>query len=275
MTVNSYLTNLAGSAIIRDQEKESIRRSVATLQNRLNQYFGTDIIQQLIFGSYSRVTILPRSMDTNSDVDYMVVFTDSSSRPQTYLNRLRRFVEQYYARSEITQSNPTIVLSLNHIKFELVPAINHWLSGLQIPAKASAYDDWMDTDPTGFNRELSNANQANGNQIKPLVRVMKYWNARSGYPFESYALEQDIVRHSFGFFGLLGGQQLKDYFYDYIDDMSEGLFAPKYKQEAVARARQLVSQAKLEERQDYPVTAEGTIKRLLPPLGLLGLGALR
>ncbi|MCG7896470.1 MAG: nucleotidyltransferase domain-containing protein [Candidatus Thiodiazotropha taylori] len=269
MTVNSYLTNLANTAIIRDQEQESIRRSISALQNNLNRHFGTDITQQLIFGSYSRGTILPRSMDEKSDVDYMVVFADSSSRPQTYLNRLRRFVEQYYSRSEISQSNPTIVLSLNHIRFELVPAVNGWLSGLQIPAKASDYEDWISTDPTGFNQELVNANQSYGNQIKPLVRVVKYWNARNGYPFESYSLEQNIVQHGFGFLGLLGGRQLKDYFYDYIEGMDAGLFAPKWKQEAVSRAHQLAEEAKSQERQGYTASAEATIKKLLPPLGLL------
>jgi len=268
MTVNSYLTNLANAAIIRDQEQESIRRSIATLQNRLNGFFGAGIKQHFIFGSYSRGTILPRSMDANSDIDYMVVFADGSSRPQTYLNRLRRFVEQYYARSEISQSNPTIVLSLNHIRFELVPATNNWFSGLQIPAKASDYEDWISTDPTGFNQELVNANQAHANLIKPLVRVVKYWNAQNRYPFESYSLEQDIVGHGFGFFGLLGGRQLKDYFYDYIEGMDAGWLAPKWKQEAVSRAKQLAAEAKSQEWQGYTASAEAAIKRLLPPLGL-------
>ena len=269
MTVNSYLTNLANTAIIRSQEQESIRRSITTLQSRLNQHFGSDITQQLIFGSYSRGTILPRSMDEKSDVDYMVVFADSASRPQTYLNRLRRFVEQYYSRSEISQSNPTIILSLNHIRFELVPAIKGWFSELQIPARASDYEDWISTDPTGFNQELVNANRSNGNQIKPLVRVVKYWNASSGYPFESYLLEQSIVQHGFGFLGFLGSRQLKDYFYDYIEGMDAGMFAPKWKQEAVSRAHRLIAEAKSQERRVYTASAEATIKRLLPPLSLL------
>ena len=269
MTVNSYLTNLANTAIIRDQEQKSILRSIAILQIRLKRHFGTDITQQVIFGSYSRGTILPRSMDDNSDIDYMVVFADSSSRPQTYLNRLRRFVQRYYSRSEISQSNPTIVLSLNHIRFELVPAINGWWSGLQIPAKASDYEDWISTNPRVFNQELVNTNQSYGNLIKPLVRVVKYWNAKNGYPFESYSLEQNIVQHGFGFLGLLGGNQLKDYFYDYIEEMNAGLCAPKWKQEAVFRAHQLAEEAKLRERQGYAASAEAIIKRLLPPLGLL------
>ncbi len=272
MTVNSYLTNLAGTAIIRDAEKDSIGRSIAILDGRVRQHFGRETNQQLIFGSYSRGTILPRSMDEKSDVDYMVVFTDSAATSQTYLNRLRRFVEVYYSRSEISQSHPTIVLSLNHIRFELVPAINIWLSGLQIPAKASAFESWIDTDPTGFNQELSNANQAHRNLIKPLVRVMKYWNASNGYPFESYALEQDIVRHGFGFFGLLSGRQLKDYFYDFMEELDAGWLAPQWKKDAVTRSQRLAAEAKNQEQQGYPASAEGTIRKLLPPTSQLALG---
>jgi hypothetical protein len=141
-------------------------------------------------------------MDQRSDIDYLVVFAESTNQPQTYLNRLRRFVEVYYGRSEIAQSNPTIVLSLRYINFELVPAINHWFSGLQIPAKAADYQNWIDTDPTGFNRELTRANQNNKNLIKPVVRLIKYWNACNRYPFESYELEQKVVSHGFWLTGL-------------------------------------------------------------------------
>lgn len=265
MSINSYLTSLAGAAIIRDQEKDSIRCSVATLQSRLSYCFGENITQEVIFGSYSRGTILPRSMDANSDIDYMIVFGDGGSRPQTYLNRLRRFVEQYYSRSEIFQSNPTIVLSLNHICFELVPAINSVFYGLQIPAKASAYEDWISTNPTGFNQELINANQLHGNLIKPLVRIVKYWNAKNRYPFESYSLEQSIVRHGFGLLSLFGGRQLKEYFYAYIDAMNLGFYDPKWKKDAVSRAKQLAAEAKDQEYLGYAASAEATIKRLLPP----------
>lgn len=270
MTVNSHLTALSNFAIVRDRERDSIQRSLATLQDRLNRHFGTNISDQFVFGSYSRNTILPRSMNANSDVDYMIVFTDSSARPQTYLNRLRRFVEAYYSRSEIFQSNPTIVLSLNHIKFELVPAINDWFSGLKIPAKTSAYEDWISTDPTGFNQQLTSANQAHANLIKPLIRIMKYWNARNRYPFDSYELEQDIVHHDFGFFGLFMRKQLKDYFYDYAGQVDVGLFAPQWKKDAVARFKRIVAESQRLERDGYPATAEKQIKQLLPLPGLLG-----
>ena len=138
MSVNSYLTTLASDLVLSSSEKASISTSISTLSSRLNSYFGSNITNHFQFGSNTRGTILPRKADTDSDIDYMVVFdsTDGQKKPQTYLDRLRRFAEEKYSTSEIAQSNPTIVLSLNHIKFELVPAIYNY--SYQIPSPASS-----------------------------------------------------------------------------------------------------------------------------------------
>lgn len=270
MTINSYLTGIANASILRDQSKLDIQRSVATLNTRLQEYFGDGISRTLVFGSYSRGTILPRGMDPYADVDLMIIFADGSYRPQTYLDQLRRFASFRYASSEIAQSNPTIVLSLNHIRFELVPATESWFSGLQIPAPASDSRDWIETDPTGFNQKLIQTNQSHGNLIKCLIRIMKYWNAKAGHPFESYGLEQAIVGHGFLFLGLLSsGQQIKDYFFAFVEDLSAGWGAPQNKQNAVNRLKQIAAQAKVLEAGGNVAAAESVIAKLLPPLGLL------
>lgn len=272
MTINSYLTSLANAAITRDQEKLAIQRSIGNLELRLKNSFGSQLANSLIFGSYSRGTILPRNMDAHSDVDYMVIFSDGGLRPQTYLDRLRRFAEQNYQRSDIEQSNPTIVLSLNHIRFELVPATRSW-SDLQIPARATDYSDWLNTDPTDFNEKLVKANQANGNQIKPLVRLVKYWNASYNYPFESYLLERKIAEqnYGFGFLGLGTSRRLDDYFFQIVESLDLGWFEPQWKKDAVSRLKQLAAQAQMLELAGNGVQAEATIKKLLPPInGLLG-----
>lgn len=272
MTVNSYLTHLTNHAIVRDQEKLSIQRSIATLETRLKAHFGTQLKSSFIFGSYSRGTILPRNMDAQSDVDYMLIFADSDLQPQTYLDRLRRFAERYYGRSEIAQSHPTVALELNHIRFELVPAIQNWWGSIHIPAKTSGYQSWQDTDPRGFNDRLTTANQANGNLIKPLCRLVKYWNATARYPFESYGLEQHVAGQGYGFYGPLSSRQLGDYFFQAVDSLEASWPVPQWKQDAVSRLKQLTSLAKSQERSGNSIQAEATIKRLLPPVGgLLGL----
>lgn len=266
MTVNSYLTNLTNAAIIRDEEKASIQRSINTLSTRLTQFFGTGISSQFIFGSYSRGTILPRSMDSHSDIDYMIVFSENKFSSQTYLNKLHQFADKYYSRSEIFQSNPTIVLNLNHIKFELVPAVDQFIYGLHIPAKASANQQWIQTAPHDFNAKLTEVNQSCNNVIKPLIRLVKYWNAVNDYPFESFNLEQNIALNWTNFFMPYGKQLLKDYFFKTMTNLSIGYMEPKWKQDAVARAKILVKDAVMYETRGCATDAEYAIKKLLPPL---------
>ena len=61
------------------------------------------------------------------------VFAETGYTPQTYLDRLKRFAEKYYANSDIKQSSPSLVLQLNHIKFDRVPALKQSYGGSKIP----------------------------------------------------------------------------------------------------------------------------------------------
>jgi len=263
MTTNSYLTNLSNKAIIRDQEKLSIQKSIYYLQSNLDKYFGDGVTRHFRFGSYDRGTILPRLMDRRSDIDYMVVFSNGNLKPQAYLNQLRHFVRHYYRSSYITQSNPTIILTLNHIRFELVPAIHQFWPGLCIPAKAGDYKDWIETDPTDFNDKLINANQSNRNLIKPAVRLAKYWNAKNGYVFDSYKLEQKVVEHGFFFQQIMGGR-LKDYYFEFMNSLSVDYFSPKWKKEKIERLHRLIMLSEKSEQEGYDERAEHIIKKLLP-----------
>ena len=276
MSVNAYLTALANSAVIRDTEKQSIQKSLNTLETRLASYFGGELKNKLVFGSYTRGTILPRAMDEYSDIDFMVVFNDSSYRPQTYLDKLRRFVTTYYSMSEIYQSNPTIVLSLNHIRFELVPAIENWFSGLQIPAKRSDFNDWMSTNPNDFNQTLVAVNQSNQNLIKPMLRLVKYWNAKNNYPFPSFELEKRLAERSYLFVGgLLGQPSIKNYFFDAVQSLQLEWSAAQYKKDAVNRAHQLLRSTEYYLNQGLESKAENEVRKLLPePFLQPGLGSL-
>ncbi len=191
MSVLSYLCDRASDAVFSGLEQHSINRSTSLLEKRLAEQLGAKIEAQLRFGSSSRGTILPRKMDEESDIDHMVIFNDRGLAPQTYLDRLRRFVDQNYPKSTIYQSTPTIVLELNHIKFDLVPAVNSFWSGLQIP---NGKGSWQSTDPKGFNALLSRRNSECDGCLKPAIRLVKYWNAQNGYPFESFWLEQWIAK---------------------------------------------------------------------------------
>lgn len=255
MSVLSYLEGRASDAVL-GNEKDSINKSIATLQARLDAYFGDTLKLHFRFGSSTRRTILPRSMDEYSDIDYMIVFKDDDSVPQTCLDRLKRFAETYYGRSEIYQSSPTIVLELNHIKFDLVPAKTSWLSGYKIPNGSGG---WLDTDPNDFNAKLEEKNKSNASLIKPTIRLAKYWNAANGYVYDSFSFEKWIVDIWFW-----NCTNQKDYFFKVIDKLSVATEPIQRRKDKINRAKNIVAQVKEYERQDRPVTAESEIKKLIP-----------
>jgi Second Messenger Oligonucleotide or Dinucleotide Synthetase domain len=261
MSVNSHLTDLASTLVLSELEKSSISTSINTLSSRLTSYFGSTVTGHFQFGSSTRGTILPRKADKYSDIDYMVVFStsDGQKKPQTYLDRLRRFVELKYSTSEIYQSHPTIVLSLNHINFELVPAIYNY--SYQIPSLASSWLEWMNTDPSGTNHLLQDKNKSNNYQIKPLVRLIKYWNTQKGYPFTSFSIEQYIVNRSFW-----GCSALKDYFYEFWSGFDCSYDTAQSIKDKVNSAKQHARKAKEYENNNMPASAESEIKKIVPSL---------
>jgi hypothetical protein len=255
MSVLSFLTNTASSAVLSATEQSSIATSITTLQSRMSLHFDSGAIaQHFRFGSSTRGTILPRSMDEQSDIDYMVVFRDGSATPQTYLNRLKAFVEKRYGSSEIYQSNPTIVLELNHIKFDLVPATKTWLGEFQIPNVAGG---WMTTNPNDFNATLDAKNKEHKSLIKPTVRLFKYWNATAGFPFQSYEMEKWVCSLSFWF---LANQ--KDYFLAVIENLNTSTSYSQRVNNEITRAKNIVANVRQYEKDEMPVTAENEIKKL-------------
>ncbi len=255
MSVLSFLTDTASNAVLSLTEQSSITTSITTLQSRMAQHFDSGVIKQHFrFGSSTRGTILPRWMDEGSDIDYMVVFSDNNATPQTYLNRLRTFVEKRYGSSEIYQSSPTIVLELNHIKFDLVPATATWLGELQIPNGSGG---WMTTNPNDFNATLEAKNKDHKSLIKPTIRLFKYWNATSGFPFESFMMEKWVC--GLGYWWLTNQ---KDYFFTVIDNLNTSWSYSQKKNNEITRAKNIVADVRQYEKNDMPGAAEKEIKKL-------------
>ena len=258
MSVLSHLNNIGSKLVLTSSEKSSIRTSISTLSGRLDLYFD-NIDEHFVFGSFDRGTILPRYVDENSDIDYMVVFEDGSNyTPQTLMNRLRRFVEKYYSRSEIHQSNPTIVLELNHIKFELVPAYKNWWDTLYIPAPSTDYQAWIYTNPDELKEDLQVKNRNNNFEIKKLVRILKYWNVLNNKVYSSYELERYIIDKTYWFC-----YNIKDYFYSAVSGLPT-YDLPKYKEKKVERLINTIDNVKEYEYNDMPISAEIELKKEFP-----------
>ena len=231
-TLNTHLVAVARSLILSDVEESRIATSISTLQTRLNSWFDNEVTKHFRFGSSVRETILPRKVDEGSDIDYMVVFNNQYQfKPATLLDKLRNFVNHYYSRSEIHQDHPTMVLELNHIKFELVPAYQtySWSDYYNIPAPSTNYADWLLTNPSEIKRKVNDANNRYNYQIKRLIRLLKYWNVRNDMVYSSFDLEDHIAGRVFYLC-----TSLEDYFFDAISGLPTYTL-PQYKRDKVKK----------------------------------------
>ena len=256
MSVNSYLENLGSDLVLSESEKSSIKTSVDTIKSRLDNYF-SDINEKKIFGSYDRGTILPRKADENSDVDIMVVFDNPNGyKPQSFLDRLKKFAEYYYSSSEIHQSSPSLVLELNHIKFELTPAYKSW-GTYYIPNGPSA---WKTTDPDGFSDTLIECNKNNNYKIKPVVRLLKHWNIqKNSRDLVSFQLEKKIAEEmSYSYLSCSS----------YTDYIKAAFGKIKYMTDSgrIDTAINHVDKALSLESQGYPYSALDEIKKAFPEI---------
>ena len=259
MKVNSYLKNLAEKAIVRGDEKTKIETSVETIKKRLKEYFKNlknskySVDEIVIFGSYKRGTKISMEFDENSDVDIMVVFKPKERlilnslvrlpevKPQTCLNYLKEFAkspyfqESRYFHSEIYQDFPAVVLKLNDIKFDLVPAFDltpafvFYENGKTYKIPKKSLLKWTSTNPNDLNDCLTN-----NPTLRQLVRVAKIWNAKQDGIYHPYReLEKYIVKKQCHFDG-----NLANYFYTFcellpIDDID----LPEYKENKIKRLK--------------------------------------
>lgn len=250
MSVLSFLTDLSSKLVISGDERLNILVSINALNNHLKVWnHNNDISETVVFGSFDRETILPRWADDDSDVDYMIVFKDNQQyQPQTYLNWLRDFASNAYTRSEIYQSHPTVVLELSKIKFELVPAIKPW--GYMIPTNTTYYSRWQSTEPKTLKGKVTNSNVMNGS-IRPLIRIMKYWNVKHGRPYASFELEDMIASHLYW-----GATNLEECFYSLVDSLPVRYEFSQIKKNAINVLKYRINQARQLKQQGLNYQAE-------------------
>jgi predicted nucleotidyltransferase len=199
-SINGYLSNLASTYYISSgsNEDQRIATSYARIAANLKSHFGNKLLSVSEFGSYKRDTILPRLYDADSDVDIMVKFDHNSLgvTAETYRTWLLAFAEKYYSSSSVSKNFPTVIVELQHIMFDLVPTRQDslWPYTLYIPDRGN---NWQPTNPAAFDQTVVDANRAHGYIVKPIIRLLKAWNAKALKPYSSYELEAAIASMNF------------------------------------------------------------------------------
>lgn len=247
------------------KEEKSIQTSLNTLKTHLANWEKADEIQEHHeFGSFVRGTKLPKSIDKDTDIDYMVVFDSTRLKPQTYIEKIKEFANKYYKTSPVHQDHPTMVIELGNVRFEITPAIKLYGASYpryNIPAPQQSFLQWIDTYPEEIEHNLNNANRQNNYLLKPLIRLLKYWNVKNGKILTSYKIEQYVTSHIF-----YGCHNLEDYFMDGANWLSMAQPLTDAKRRKVASLQMALSQIRNYKQQGKDFLAEIQLKTILPDL---------
>lgn len=203
-SLKTHLTGLSSEYYISygSYERTQISNSITAIKTAIKAHFGSNVNDVLVFGSWDRDTTLPRKYDSYSDVDFMIIFNHQNlnKTPETYRTWVKDFAQKKYPRSVIQKDFPTIRLDMTHITFDLIPTklvSNLLYNQYYIPDSGN---NWMTTDPFAFNKKIKEANTTHNSIVKPIMRLMKAWNAKNGHPFKSFDLEQKILNNTLFWF---------------------------------------------------------------------------
>lgn len=215
--VNTYLKELSEKLIVGETQNTKILSSYDNLEGLLFKEFRAELDSVSKFGSYDRETAfsLPDN-DKNFDVDVLITFKKGQFQPQTYLNKLKNLGQRIYPRSGVSADFPSVAIEMNHVLFELVPAIKTGNgTEVEIPAPRGNDEKWIETDPEKFKKSVVSRNNDCDGMLIPTIKLAKYWNKCSGDNFYSFYLEDFIIGHSYP-----GCDTIREYFFEFIDDLS-------------------------------------------------------
>ncbi|MCC7303488.1 MAG: hypothetical protein IT233_12685 [Bacteroidia bacterium] len=198
-TIAAYLKELADKIRLAPEEHDKIETSIKALKDKLILAFFDDGLTKVKrFGSYDRETLLTRKVDSESDVDLLITFDERKWEPQTYLSKLKKFAEDNYPRSDKYQDHPTIVIELNHIKFELTPCVytaetSSYYEKYAIPKRTDAGIEWIKTEPDDLKKRIAEFTNTKGMLID-LILIFKYWNVINGSVYQTLPVENWMLK---------------------------------------------------------------------------------
>lgn len=219
--INTYLFNLDKCLTLKKIDKDKIEISIAYIKQKIWGIFQERLFDVRVFGSYTKETFI--QVDNEADVDILVIFKKREFVPETYLKQIKKIAELHYSRSIVYPDHPTIVIELDHIKFEIVPAIFASENEFKIPAPRMTELKWTGTNPSELHQKLHRKDGNNNNLIIPVIRIIKYWNFLKGKPFSSFEIERRVISK------LYDCKTIKDYFFVAANSLEEIVKTPQQK----------------------------------------------
>lgn len=196
-TLLQCIDNLIENISVTDRQEENIKASLSNIEGNLKKT-DNDLNVERTFtnGSYERDTII-RPLD---DIDLFAVLKKdlwkdeygNLPKPQNVLTRIKNYLNSLNDyKDKVKQDRPCVTIELSDKNFDILPSFSQEGGGYLIPNYDLA--TWTFTYPEQLTTNLDNVHRLRNYKIKPVVKVVKYWNRENDKLVPSYHIEETAI----------------------------------------------------------------------------------
>jgi len=149
--------------------------------------------QAFTIGSYRRGTLIrpERDIDLLAPLHYSTYKERYDRDSRAFLYFVRNKLNDSYANTRVSSREVAVLLDFNIIRADLVPAFPRKGGGYFIP---NGKKGWTATNPDYHADLIGNRDHDLDKRLKPLIRLMKFWNIQNDRHLRSFHVELMIWR---------------------------------------------------------------------------------
>ncbi len=189
-SLQQYTKELAYAIVPQPLERAAIENFFATVVEALMNHFRFNIERCIPIGEFARETVLRHTIDKKTSIQLMILFQNDEYYENFSLMRqeMEQCISSSFSLSEDEVKHLRIPMKFGAI--QLVPSIvvdsdlgsNLFISSLK-------HDKWIQSNPLEFDEKINNKNNETSFLLKPIIRLLKYWNCTHGRYFSTETIE--------------------------------------------------------------------------------------
>lgn len=189
-SLQQYTKELAYSIVPQPLERATVENFLSDVEEKVTAHFGFDFERCITFGEFARETSLRHTIDKESNVDLMILFQndDYIENFQGMKEKVIEFIFKTFPQPEETSKELKIQMKYGCI--QLVPAIVADVNSKSTLLRSSINNEtWIESNPLLFDENINKKNEETAYLLKPVIRLLKYWNLTHGNYFSTETIE--------------------------------------------------------------------------------------
>ena len=173
--------------LLTQNQSESAKTKVASIKSFFNEQF-VMAESAITVGSYARGSIIrvERDVDILAPLSYPKYRETYDDDSQAFLYMVRDALNAKFGSTTVSSKKVAVKLDFTSIAVDVVPCFVRQGGGYFMP---NGSGKWMATNPPFHTTFMNEANAEHDAKLRPLVKLMKFWNIANGHHLSSLHVE--------------------------------------------------------------------------------------